>query len=150
MLFGIYLTFSTFTIQNNYRHFIFTDWIREEGEWFLWWGSFQLLIRSQYTTQQFHTTQHCGCDNLFWNVQGNICSLSTSLLPNLRSTNSLLKEKFWTCIKKTNVHCILLLSQLILHNLSFTSSCEVIFIFVTLICHIHGNFLLENKSEPSL
>lgn len=37
-----------------------TDWIREEGEWFLRRGSFQQLSRSQYTTQQFHTTQLCG------------------------------------------------------------------------------------------
>lgn len=49
-------------LQTCFFSFLFspTDWIREEGERFLRWGSFQLLSRSQYTTQQFHTAQLCG------------------------------------------------------------------------------------------
>lgn len=40
--------------------------------YFLCWGSFQLLNRSHYTTQQFHTTQLCVCDNLCFEMSTEI------------------------------------------------------------------------------
>lgn len=131
MLFGICSTFNIFTIPNNYMHFIFTDWIRGEGEWFLWWGSFRLLNRSQYTTQQFHTAQLCGCDNLCFEMsKGIFVPQQPAFIQIWAPLIACWKKNFKPALSKkttktndTDVHVV---CMMFLHNLIFTCSCKVI------------------------
>lgn len=77
----------------------------------LWWGSFQSPNRPHYTTQQFHTTQPCRGDNVFWDVRQNIGSPSEGFASESAHPLTFWKKRFERAFQKCTTHCIIVIAD---------------------------------------
>lgn len=90
---------NTFIIQSNYRHFIFTHWTGDEGEWFYGEGPFSRRI--VHTTPLSNFTLHNPAAVITSSeMSDRILVHPRGLRLQICPSTDFLKETFWTCISK--------------------------------------------------